>query len=232
MKKILSFILITILCVLPLCSCSTDFSDTVSGAMDDLYQGIKEIAEPFLKQDEKYNDGAGQTNGGSTNTNTQSKPEATIGTSVGERLPSFELQCFDETGLLNEYVDPTKTGKVTVINFWGIWCNYCLEELPAFSKAASEYKDEVVVVAIHSVDDFKRGAVDYVRTDYADSDIVFAADVNLDGGFDDCYTAFGAAYGSYPYTVIIDENGVITFKQLGSVSESQLTNEIEKALGN
>lgn len=233
MKKVLSFILITILCVLPLCSCSTDFSDTVSGAMDDLYQGIKEIAEPFLKQDEKYNSSSGDTNGGnSDNTNTQAKPEAPIGTHVGERLPSFELQCFDETGLLNEYVDPTKTGKVTVINFWGIWCHYCLEELPAFSAVASEYKDDVVVVAIHSVDSFKQGAVNYVRTDYADSDIIFAADVNLDGGFDDCYTAFGATHGSYPFTVIIDENGIITCSRIGAMSKATLENEIEKALGN
>lgn len=231
MKKFLSFILITIMCVLPLSACSTDFSGQIKGAMDDLYNSIKEIAEPFLKQDDKY---SSDTNTGSSTESDTGKDELTVptGTNVGERLPSFELQAFDETGLLNEYVDPTKTGKVTVINFWGIWCPYCIQEMPAFDEVASEYSDEIQIVAIHSTYRFSNGAVDYVNANFKDSRIIFAKDEISDGGdLDNCYEAFGGN-GNYPYTIIIDENGVITYKVMGAINKSTLTNEIEKALGN
>lgn len=231
MKKFLSFILITIMCVLPLSACSTDFSGQIKGAMDDLYNSIKEIAEPFLKQDDKYNS---DTNTDSSTESDTSKDDLTVptGTNVGERLPSFELQAFDGTGSLDEYIDPTKTGKVTVINFWGVWCHFCVEELPDFSEVAGEYGDEIVMVAIHSTDYFNRGAADYVNANFADSEIIFAKDVNLDGNnLDDCYENFGGV-GYYPYTIIIDANGVITYKIDGAISKAVLINQVEKALGN
>lgn len=252
MKKFLSFILITIMCVLPLCACSTDFSGQITGAMDDLYNSIKEIAEPFLKQDDKYssdtNTGSstendtGNINGEGTNNNPggaidnnanrPSKPENMIGTNIGNYLPDFTLQVFDENGYTDKVIDPTMTGKVTVINFWGIWCHFCLEELPAFSEVAGEYGDEIVMVAIHSTDYFNRGAADYVNANFANSEIVFAKDVNLDGNnLDDCYETFGGV-GYYPYTIIIDANGVITYKIDGAISKAVLKNQVEKALGN
>ena len=257
MKKLFSFILITILCVLPLSACSTDFSETVGGAMDDLYNSLKEMTEPFLKQDEKYSSDTNtgdtetnkdtDTNAGEAETNTDtnvdtstdaggsqepSEPSVPTGTSVGEKLPSFSVQTFDETGLLDEMIDPTKTGKVTVINFWGLWCHFCLEELPDFSEIAGEYKDYITMVAIHTTDYFASGAVEYVANGYAESEIIFAKDVNLNGDYDgDCYEAFGGI-GYYPYTVILDENGVITYKTDGAISKATLRNEIEKALGN
>lgn len=231
MKKFLSFILITIMCVLPLSACSTDFSGQIKGAMDDLYNSIKEISEPFLKQDDKYNS---ETSTDSSTESDTGKDELTVptGTNVGERLPSFELQVFDGTGSLDEYIDPTKTGKVTVINFWGVWCHFCIEELPDFSEVASEYGDEIVMVAIHSTDYFNRGAADYVNANFANSEIIFAKDVNLDSNnIDDCYENFGGV-GYYPYTIIIDANGVITYKIDGAISKAVLKNQVEKALGN
>ena len=249
MKKILSFLLITLFCVLPLSACSTDLSGTVNGAMDSLYNSLKEMAEPFLKQDDKYSSDTNTDDMGPASSDTSKEPssdistdtndgevgvetpEYNVGTNIGEKLPSFSVQTFDENGLSGNMIDPTKTGKVTVINFWGIWCHFCLEELPAFSEAASEYGDEICIVAIHSRDYFSSGAVTYVRDYYIDSEIIFAKDVNADGDFnDDCYDTFGGN-GYYPYTVIIDENGIITYKVDGAISKAVLTNEIDKALG-
>lgn len=39
------------------CSLSLDFSDTIEGKMDELYNTIRDKAEPFLKEDSSYNEG-------------------------------------------------------------------------------------------------------------------------------------------------------------------------------
>ena len=164
----------------------------------------------------------------SCGTNTDTGSDVNLGTSVGERLPSFEAQMFDETGLLGEYIDPTALDKITVINFWGTWCPPCVRELPHFSEVATEYKDEVSVVAIHSVENFTVNAVNHVKNEFEDSDIIFAKDKNTTGGLDDFHSICGGK-GSYPYTIIIDENGVITYKVVGTITKAKLISEIEKA---
>lgn len=165
----------------------------------------------------------------SSNTNTNSSGTPVTGNAVGNLCPGFELEIFDENGLSGEKLDPSKTGKVTVINFWGTWCTSCVAELPYFDEVATEYKDNVTVVAVHTVDSFNT-APNYVKNNYKDSDIVFVKDE--DGDYSDAYYALlGGAYG-YPFTVILDENGVITYKMLGSVTKDSLVSEVEKALNN
>lgn len=164
----------------------------------------------------------------STDTSTVAGTDVSVGTAVGNRLPSFEAQRFDGNGTMQEYIDPTSLGKITVINFWGTWCPPCVGELPHFSEVAKEYKGEVCVVAIHSDYKFTVNSVDLVRNDYSDSDIIFAKDKNTSGGLDDLHSLCGGK-GSYPYTIIIDENGVITYKVVGAISKDKLISEIEKA---
>lgn len=164
--------------------------------------------------------------GGGTNTDTGA--DVSVGTAVGERLPSFEAQRFDGNGTMQEYIDPTSLGKITVINFWGAWCPPCVGELPHFSEVATAYKGEVCVVAIHSDYEFTVNSIYFVRNDYTGSDIIFAKDKNTSGGLDDLHSLCGGK-GSYPYTIIIDENGVITYKVVGAISKDKLISEIEKA---
>jgi thiol-disulfide isomerase/thioredoxin/ferredoxin len=171
-----------------------------------------------------------------TDTSTdESKPP--VGTEVGKSLPSYSLEKFDETGLLGENIDPSKTGKVTVINFWGTWCPSCIAELPYFDNVATQYKDNVVFVAVHAEDKFATEAADYVKEHFKDSNINFVKDTRESGKTSDTYySLIGGKYNIYPYTVIIDANGVITYTKFAEIStnhgeiEGILTAEIEKAL--
>ena len=151
-----------------------------------------------------------------------------VGNEVGELCPSYELEIFDENGLTGLEIDPSKTGKITIINFWGTWCTSCVAELPYFDNVATQYKDDVIVIAVHTAYMFDT-AQSYVNDNYSDSDIVFAKDVPTSSD-DVYYSTLGGEYGSYPFTVILDENGVITYKNLGSMSESLLVEELEKIL--
>lgn len=40
-------------------------------------------------------------------------------------------------------------GKLTLINYWAIWCKPCREEIPELNKLAEEYADQLTVLAVN-----------------------------------------------------------------------------------
>lgn len=131
------------------------------------------------------------------------------GSEVGDLAYGCELEVLTSQGVSGETIDPTRTGRLTVINFWGTWCTPCVEELPYFDRIASEYRDSVTVIAVHT-SLVSETAPEYIGKYYPQSDIIFALDGSTDetgltGGF---YSALGGR-GTYPYTVILDETGKI-----------------------
>ncbi len=221
--KIFALLLSLILCLGILCACG----------------------EPENTNGENTNTETPENGEGNTNTETpenggevtppseeEKEPEYVIGTAVGEKLPSYEVETFDENGLSGKFIDPTSLGRVTVINFWGTWCPPCVNELPEFSEVATEYKDKATIIAIHSVDYFSTNAVAHIKNNFSDSDIIFAKDENTGEGnyyYDECYETFGCEM-YYPFTIIINENGIITYTNSGALSKAKLISEIEKAL--
>ena len=140
--------------------------------------------------------------------------ELVVGNQIGNLCPSIELPIITADGETGETIDPTKTGKVTIINFWGTWCGPCKAELPFFNEVANEYADKVTVIAIHSVLQEKQ-APDYIAKEYPDSNIIFAVDklcaesdvLGTNGEF---FLSLGYR-DAYPVTLILDENGVIIY---------------------
>ena len=148
----------------------------------------------------------------------------------GSDCPDFEVPVYDNaTGELTEqtYSPETSRGKVTVINFWGTWCLPCKDELPFFDRVAREDED-VVVVAVHSVQDMA-GAPSHIAENYPDSAIIFAQDSALSGaGTDDVITMMGGGM-QYPYTVIVNAEGEITYLGAGSMTYEQLAALVAEA---
>ena len=147
--------------------------------------------------------------------------ELTEGNQIGNLCYSFEADIVTKDGVSGDVIDPTKTGKITVINFWGTWCGPCVAELPHFDELAKEH--DVTVIAIHSALS-RETAPDFVKNTYPDSKIIFAQDVDNDmnGEFYDLLGGIGA----FPYTVVLDERGVIIAKFPSSVTYEDL----EKAI--
>ena len=148
----------------------------------------------------------------------------------GSDCPDFEVPVYDNvTGELTDetYSPADSRGKVTVINFWGTWCLPCKDELPFFDRVAREDED-VVVVAVHSVQDMA-GAPSYIAANYPDSAIIFAQDSALSGaGTDDVITMMGGGM-QYPYTVIVNTEGEITYLGAGSMTYEQLAALVAEA---
>ena len=148
------------------------------------------------------------------------------GNQVGDLCYEYDLEIVDETGVTGQTVDPTETGKITVINFWGTWCTPCVNELPYFQQIAEEYADTVTVIAIHSAQS-RETAPDYIAEKYPDSAILFSQD-NGQGFTGEYYTALGGR-GAYPYTVILNQNGIITKVFVSSVTYEDLKTAVEEA---
>ncbi len=131
------------------------------------------------------------------------------GTEVGDMCYGVELPIVTAEGVSDATINPAKTGKITIINFWGTWCTPCVKELPYFEQIATEYKNTVTVVAIHSSAS-KETASDYIKAHYPNSSLIFANDIPHESDtFNGKYYLNLGGSGAYPYTVIIDEDGII-----------------------
>ena len=161
------------------------------------------------------------------------EPEAVTaqqGTEVGDLCYGYALELMDGTGYTGETLDPTQTGTLTIINFWGTWCTPCVNELPYFDQIAAEYTGEVTVFAVHSALSGETAA-DYIGKYYPDSNIRFAVDYAEDeyGLVSGYYTSLGGR-GTWPYTVVLDENGVILSIFVNSLEYEDLLTVVENNL--
>lgn len=148
------------------------------------------------------------------------------GNQVGDLCYQYSLEIVDETGATGQFFDPTATGKITVINFWGTWCTPCVNELPYFDQIAREYADSVTVVAIHSAQSRDTGPA-YIAEKYPDSPLIFSQD-NGQGFTGEYYTALGGR-GTYPYTVVLNEKGIITKIFVSSLTYDELKAAVDEA---
>ena len=112
---------------------------------------------------------------------------------------------------------------MTVINFWGEWCYWCLVELPAFDQAATQYKDDVTFLAIHSLSGMDSG-IPYAKENFPNSSIIFLKDRLVNNL--DFYGLMGGN-GSFPRTIILDRDGKIVFSHYGAMDYETLSTYIE-----
>ena len=149
------------------------------------------------------------------------------GTGVGDLCYGTSLEIVTPEGISGDTIDPTQTGKITVVNFWGTWCTPCVNELPYFDQIATDYADTVEVIAVHT-NMICDTAPDFIGRYYADSKITFAKDYT-ENGIEGYYTALGGR-DTYPYTVILDRYGVILAKFVMPLEYEHLQSVIDAHL--
>ena len=136
--------------------------------------------------------------------------DAEVGGEVGNLCPDYEMLLYGKEGT----VKPSDSrGKVTVINFWYLYCSGCVKELQTeFPKLNETYGDQIEMVIVHSNEQYFANVNQYINDTFQD-----------DWGYTYCRDLEGEVFfrtmggdKAWPLTIILDENGVIQYKVLGS----------------
>ncbi len=143
-------------------------------------------------------------------------PSLPIGKEVGMQAPDFTVPVY---GSETPFTLSQHRGKTVIVNFWATWCTPCCHELPYFDQVYRDFGDDVEVVAIHS---------DLVTDDVAK--YLAGFDYQMPFALDETGAVIKSFGGStmLPMTVIVDENGVITYNSVGSVTYEKLVSLLEK----
>lgn len=78
---------------------------------------------------------------------------------VQDAAPDFTLENLDGSEIVLSDVLKTKT---VVLDFWAIWCPYCVKAIPHLEKFYAENKDKVALIAV-DVGESKAKVENFVR---------------------------------------------------------------------
>ena len=151
-----------------------------------------------------------------------------VGTSVGDTCPDIKIDIVGSDAKFDVQAENAE-GKVAVINFWYTTCGPCLEELPYFYQAASDYGDSVSIIAVH-IDIPNVNATEFIQNssghpEWNDGTMTIGWDTEkvLQELFE---------LSAFPTTVVVNADGVITDYFTGGLTNAELVDAIDKALGN
>lgn len=119
--------------------------------------------------------------------------------------------------------NPTK--HMLLVSFWATWCGSCIDEFSDLEDTYRMYQDrdlELVTVAANMPDE-KPGVMRMLEKKHATSrNLLFASDdtAALQSAFDPAWES------AVPYTMLIDSDGKVLYKELGSIDILELRRTI------
>lgn len=129
---------------------------------------------------------------------------------IGDILPSFTFSGINGGPVR---VPDNFRGKVIVFHFWTIGCSSCLEEMPAMNGLYGTYRNKGLEILAVNVGQPK----ETVKTYAAELKVLYPILIDPD-----LKSARTYSITDVPRTYLIDRNGVIRYKILGSVQPGVL----------
>jgi thiol-disulfide isomerase/thioredoxin len=129
--------------------------------------------------------------------------------------PKFALKTLDGRSVSLEELH----GKIAVVNFWGVWCGWCVAEMPDLQKLVAKYAKDPNVRIVTIDND---GDIGIVKKFMAEKKYDFQ--VLLDDGY-----VSTSGINSFPTTWFLDPQGRIAFNKRGASDklEEEFTWRIE-----
>ncbi|MGG3916301.1 peroxiredoxin family protein [Rossellomorea vietnamensis] len=125
------------------------------------------------------------------------------GPNVGDRAIDFKLDTLDGKSItLSEL-----KGKKVIVNFWATWCPPCKEEMPVMQEFYTKYGKDVEVLAINI--DPQYNVKEYQKSLGLSFPILLDTDDKINNAYDIL---------TVPTTFVINEQGIITHKQIGAIT--------------
>ena len=149
----------------------------------------------------------------------------TVGNQVGDICINKDINLVGSDDVFS-VID--NKGKVVIINFWYTSCTPCVQELPHFDSLYKKYSDDVVVIAIHEASIYNsnpQAVKDFISSQFEGFSILF--------GYDDLNSQYYSILGgkqAWAMTIIVDQEGVVSFVRQGSLTHDALEAEIVKLL--
>lgn len=143
---------------------------------------------------------------------------------VGEKAPDFTTQDLEGKEItLSSY----NGSKVVLLNFWGVRCGACLEEMPHLDNIAKKYSGQDVVVLGVDTDGLDASTLGETMKEMGTS-VDYPILVDQDFTITDTYTNF-----LVPLTLVIDKERVIRYIHTGYEKgrEKEYEEAVRKALG-
>ncbi len=144
---------------------------------------------------------------------------------IEQRPVTLEMATADDLKKLRE--NPGK--KMTLISFWATWCGSCIDEFADLEETYLMYqvRDFDLVTVAANMPDEKPGVMKMLEKKHATSrNLLFASDdtATLQAAFDPTWQS------AVPYTVLLDADGKVLYKNLGTVDILELRRTILAAL--
>ncbi len=128
-----------------------------------------------------------------------------------------------------------RRGKALLVNFWAIWCEPCVAELPDFLATGREYRERNAIVLTVSYDLMipdvtKDGVLKSMRTFVGRHNIDAPVLIYDAPDYDAINARFGLP-GPVPVTIAIDPKGAIVARHVGQTTREQFQELMRKAIG-
>ena len=110
---------------------------------------------------------------------------AASGTGIGQLAPDFTLTCADGS----EVQLSSLHGKKVIINFWNLYCHYCMDELPYFQTVRADPANSGVAMLIINTpaDTFPANMPEAVGAELTNSNYTFTVPLDDDGAVSQAY---------------------------------------------
>lgn len=137
---------------------------------------------------------------------------------VGGPVPDFQLTALDGSSINLG----AERGQVVVVNFFASWCAPCRQEAADLQQSWRDYQDRGVQffgIAYKDADSKAQAFLD-------EFDVTYPSAVERDNQTARLYGLTGV-----PETFVIDQQGLLVRHFLGPISQAQLSQELDRLLG-
>ncbi|WP_280768280.1 thiol-disulfide oxidoreductase ResA [Salipaludibacillus daqingensis] len=135
----------------------------------------------------------------------------------GDKAPNFVLEDLDG----NRFELQELSGEGVYVNFWATYCTYCRDKMQYLQNFYEEYEDKGVRIVSVNVNETTLQVERHKQRQGLDYPL-----------FIDRNMLVSNAYGvrSLPATFLIDENGIVTERQIGAKTEEQVLDSLSELI--